>query len=96
MALFSGLLDYLSRKTVRLIAITHMYEVFRKQLIIEAEKYYQYAHMKVISSQNGGNLCYLFKLQEGIGEGQSFAIDSANEAGLPEQVITKGKHKRNM
>ena len=48
--------------------------------------------MKVITNNtNGGSLCYLFKLQDGLGEGQSYAIDCAKESGLPETIINKGK-----
>ena len=89
MALFSGLLSFFSRKHVRLLAITHMYEVFRRQLIPEAEKYFKFGHMKVFPDKTG--LCYLYKLTNGLGAEESFAIECARESGIPEQLLNKGK-----
>lgn len=89
MALFSGLLSYFSRMPVRLFAITHMYEVFRRQLIPEAEKYFKFGHMKVFPDKTG--LCYLYKLTDGLGAEESFAIECAHESGIPEKVINQGK-----
>jgi DNA mismatch repair ATPase MutS len=89
MALFSGLLSFFSRKPVRLIAITHMYEVFRRQLIPEAENLFKFSHMKVFPDKNG--LCYLYKLTDGLGAEESFAIECARESGIPEEVLNKGK-----
>jgi DNA mismatch repair ATPase MutS len=91
MALFSGLLGFFSGKQVRLIAITHMYEVFRRQLIPEAGKLFKFSHMKVIPDKVG--LCYLYKLTDGLGEEESFAIECARESGIPEDVLNKGKIK---
>lgn len=89
MALFSGLLTFFARKPVRILAITHMYEVFRRQLIPEAEKFFKFAHMKVFPDKN--RLCYLYKLTDGLGAEESFAIECARESGIPEEVLTKGK-----
>ena len=89
MALFSGLLSFFSRKPVRLLAITHMYEVFRRQLIPEADNYFKFGNMKVIPDKNG--LCYLYKLVEGLGAEQSFAIECARESAIPENILNKGK-----
>lgn len=89
MALFSGLLSYFSRKQVRLLAITHMYEVFRKQLIQNSEEHFKFGHMKVFPDKVG--LCYLYKMEEALGTEQSFAIDCARESGISEEIINNGK-----
>lgn len=88
MALFSGLLNYFAKRETRLIAITHMYEVFRSQLIEEVEQYYKFGYMKVFLDQT--SLCYLYRLEDGLGEEQSYAIECARESGLPEQVLKEG------
>lgn len=88
MALFSGLLNYFARKQTRLLAITHMYEVFRSQLIAEVENYFKFGHMKVFPDQS--SLCYLYRLEQGLGEEQSFAIECARESGIPEHVLNNG------
>ena len=86
MALFSGLLSLFSSKNVRLLAITHMYEVFRSS---NPETFFKFFHMKVLPDKSG--LCYLFRLTEGMGEDQSFAIDCARESGISEQILNRGK-----
>lgn len=75
-----------------MLAITHMYEVFRRQLISEAEKFFKFGHMKVFPDKLG--LCYLYKLVEGLGAEQCFAIECARESGIPEEVLSKGTQKR--
>lgn len=89
MALFSGLLNFFAEKSVRLLAITHMYEVFRKQLIIEADNKFKFGHMKVFPDKSG--LCYLFKMEEGLGLEDNFAIECARESGIPESILLNGK-----
>jgi len=90
MALFSGLLSYFANKNVRLLAITHMYEVFRGQLINgNPETHFKFCNMKVLSDISG--LCYLFRLAEGLGEEQSFAIECARESGISEEILNRGK-----
>jgi DNA mismatch repair ATPase MutS len=93
MALFSGFLAYFSKRPARLLAITHMYEIFRNELVPEVSESFKFAHMKVYKSESG--LCYLYRLEEGRGEEQSFAIDCARESGIPESVLQKGKQYYN-
>ena len=89
MALFSGLLSFFAEKNVRLLAITHMYEVFRRQLIIDGpENRFKFCHMKVLPDKSG--LCYLYRLEEGLGEEQSFAIECARESGISEDILNRG------
>jgi len=88
MALFSGLLAYFSKRPVRLLAITHMFEIFRKNLIPEVSQLYKFAHMKIYKDATG--LCYLYRLEGGRGEEQSFAIECARESGIPEKLLEKG------
>lgn len=89
MALFSGLLSFFSNKNVRLLAITHMYEVFRKQLVNQS--LFKFCHMKVLPDKAG--LCYLYRLTDGLGEEQSFAIDCARESGISELILNRGKKR---
>ena len=93
MALFSGVLSFFSTKRVRLLAITHMYEVFRKQLINEAEIHFKFKHMKVLPDKSGSGLCYLYRLEEGLECENSFSIECARESGIQEDILTKGKKK---
>lgn len=89
MALFSGLLNYISRdkeRSPRLIAITHMQEMFRNNFI--PQENFKFAHMKIFMERN--NLCYLYKLAEGI-EDESYAIECAREAGISEKILLRGK-----
>lgn len=89
MALFSGLLSYFSTKNVRLLAITHMYEIFRHQIIRGNDKnLFDFFHMKILPQQAG--LCYLYKLTEGMGEEQSYAIECARESGISEEILQRG------
>ncbi len=88
MALFSGLLSYFSMRPVRLLAITHMYEVFRKQLIQNPENYFKFGHMKVFPDKSG--LCYLYRMEEGLIAEQSFAIECARESGISEEILLNG------
>lgn len=94
MALFSGLLSYFSNKKVRLLAITHMYEVFRNNLIPNSTSIFTFAHMKVFPDKSG--LCYLYRLEEGLGLEQSFAIDCARESGINEEILVKGTNVKNI
>lgn len=87
MALFSGLLSFFADKNIRLLAITHMYEVFRRQLITENR--FKFSHMKVLPDKSG--LCYLYRLADGLGEEQSFAIECARESGITEEILNRGK-----
>ena len=65
-----------------------MYEVFRKQLIVDTEKYFKFGHMKVFPDKSG--LCYLYRMEEGLGSEQSFAIECARESGISEEVLING------
>lgn len=89
MALFSGLLSFYADKNIRLLAITHMYEVFRRQFINgNPELRFKFCHMKVLPDKSG--LCYLYRLAEGLGEEQSFAIECARESGIMEEILNRG------
>ena len=87
MALFTGLLDFFGSKKAhpRLIAITHMHEIFKRGLL-QYGQVFKYAHMKVFMDQR---LCYLYRLESGMAE-QSYAIECARESGLSEAVLEKG------
>ena len=89
MALFSGLLTFFSLKSVRLLAITHMHEIFRNNLIPNCKNLFKFAHMKVFPDKS--RLCYLYRLEEGLCSEQSFAIECARESGIPEEILVKGK-----
>lgn len=89
MALFSGLLSFFADKVIRLLAITHMYEVFRRQLIgSNPEINFKFCHMKVLPDKSG--LCYLYRLAGGLGEEKSFAIECARESGIMEEILNRG------
>ncbi len=88
MGLFSGLLDFFGSKESqpRLIAITHMHEIFKRGLL-QTGQLFKYAHMKVFMDQH---LCYLYRLEPGMAE-KSYAIECARDSGLSEEVLEKGK-----
>lgn len=91
MALFAGLLDYFASwaQQPRLIAITHMHEIFKRGLLQHADCF-QYAHMKVVMDRS---LCYLYRLEFGL-SGQSYAIECARDAGLSESILEQGKWRK--
>lgn len=93
MALFSGLISYFATRNVRLLAITHMYEIFRRQLVQgNPENHFNFFTMKVIPQEAG--LCYLYKLTEGMSEEQSFAIECARDSGISEEILQRGNKQR--
>lgn len=89
MALFTGLLDFFGQQQAypRLIAITHMHEIFKRNLL-QSGPLFKYAHMQIFMDQQ---LCYLYRLEPGMAE-QSYAIECAKGAGLAESILSKGNN----